>query len=180
MCVFPGVASVVSRVLCPFVRVFVSTLTALYIPAKSPKAKAEIVKRMSHQLRTPLPHFYASHPVLARTSIDEMDMPIREHASRQLWMWINWTSVLWMAFCLAALIGAGVAVSPYLPLAVVVVPMLLAGLNSSRGICANWFHFVFAAVPFVLVTTVNSVLVFLYALATLDRLVNQSATQPVS
>lgn len=91
-------------------------------------------------------------------------------------MWITWTSVLWMAFCLAALIGVGVAISPYLPLTVVVVPMVLAGLNSSRGICANWCHFAFAAVPFVLVTTVNSVQVFLYALATLDRSVSLSVS----
>lgn len=126
---------------------------------------------MSHQLITNL-------DVWAFLSRTNMDMSILELTPRQLWMWINWTSVLWMAFCLAALIGTGVVVSPYLPLAVVVIPMVLAGLNSSRGICANWFHFAFAAVPFVLVTTVNSVLVLLYALASLDRSASLSISQP--
>eukprot|EP00903_Cladosiphon_okamuranus_P012301 g11533.t1 len=86
-------------------------------------------------------------------------------SQNQLWMWFNLTSVLWMVLCLVALIGSGVAVSPYIPIAVVAIPVVLAGLNSSIGML---FTLAVAAVPFVLLTTVNSVLVFLYAMATLD------------
>eukprot|EP00752_Nemacystus_decipiens_P001489 g1463.t1 len=86
----------------------------------------------------------------------------------QLWMWINVTSVLWMLLCLVALLGSGVAVSPYIPIAVVVVPVVWAGLNSSMGMRGSWCYLAVASVPFVLLTTVNSVLVFLYAMATLD------------
>lgn len=81
------------------------------------------------------------------------------------------TSVLWMVLCLVALIGSAMAVSPYIPIAVVVVPVVWAGLNSSMGMHAlgTWCYLVVAAVPFVLLTAVNSVLVFLYSMATLDR-----------
>lgn len=87
----------------------------------------------------------------------------------QLWMWINITSVLWMALCLAVLVGSGVAVSPWVPVAVLVVPLVLAVLNSSKGMVVSFCYLTVAAVPFVLLTAVNSVLVFLYAMATLDR-----------
>lgn len=91
-------------------------------------------------------------------------------------MWINVTSVLWMALCLVALLGSGVAVSPYIPIVVVVVPIMWAGLNSPMGIemLGTWCYLAVAAVPFVLLTAVNSVLVFLYAMATLDRSVDVS------
>ena len=84
-------------------------------------------------------------------------------------MWINVTSVLWMVLCLVALIGSGAAISLYIPIAVVVVPVVWAGLNSSMGMLGTWCYLAVAAVPFVLLTAVNSALVFLYAMATLDR-----------
>ncbi|CAN0520320.1 unnamed protein product, partial [Ectocarpus sp. 12 AP-2014] len=86
----------------------------------------------------------------------------------QLWMWINVTSVLWMLLCAGTLIGSGFAVSPLLPVMIAIIPPVLAGLNTARGTIATWCYLCVAAVPFVLLTTVNSVLVLLYALATLD------------
>ncbi|CAB1114147.1 unnamed protein product [Ectocarpus sp. CCAP 1310/34] len=86
----------------------------------------------------------------------------------QLWMWINVTSVLWMLLCGGTLVGSGFAVSPLIPVMLVIIPPVLAGLNTARGTIATWRYLCVAAVPFVLLTTVNSVLVFLYALATLD------------
>ncbi|CAN0526189.1 unnamed protein product, partial [Ectocarpus sp. 12 AP-2014] len=83
-------------------------------------------------------------------------------------MWINVTSVLWMLLCAGTLIGSGFAVSPLLPVMIAIIPPVLAGLNTARGTIATWCYLCVAAVPFVLLTTVNSVLVLLYALATLD------------
>lgn len=79
-----------------------------------------------------------------------------------------------MLLCLVVLLGSGVAVSPYIPIAVVVVPFVWAGLNSSMGMLGTWCYLAVASVPFVLLTAVNSVLVFLYAMATVDRSVNVS------
>ncbi|CAM9734345.1 unnamed protein product [Ectocarpus sp. 12 AP-2014] len=86
----------------------------------------------------------------------------------QLWMWINVTSVLWMLLCAGTLVGSGFAVSPLIPVMIAIIPPVLAGLNTARGTIATWRYLCVAAVPFVLLTTVNSVLVLLYALATLD------------
>lgn len=81
-----------------------------------------------------------------------------------------------MALCLTTLIGSGIAISPYIPVMVLVIPFVVAGLNSSTDMVATWCNFAVAALPFVLFTTVNSVLVFLYAMATLDRLVEPVLT----
>ncbi|CAM9498935.1 unnamed protein product [Ectocarpus fasciculatus] len=86
----------------------------------------------------------------------------------QLWMWINVTSVLWMLLCVGTLIGSGFAVSPLIPVMMALIPPVMAGLNSSRGTLATWRYLFVAAVPYVMLTTVNSVLVLLYAVATLD------------
>lgn len=86
-------------------------------------------------------------------------------------MWINVSSMVWMLLCATVLIGASMAVSPYLVVAVILTPFVVGGLNSAGGSLASWASLAVSAVPFVLVSAVHSVLVFLFAMATLDRLV---------
>lgn len=87
-------------------------------------------------------------------------------------MWINVSSMLWMLLCATVLIGASMAVSPYVVVAVVLTPFVVGGLNSAGGSLASWASFAVSAVPYVLVFAVHSVLVFLFAMATLDRFVH--------
>lgn len=77
-----------------------------------------------------------------------------------------------MSICLAVLIGASVTVSPYIGIAIVAVPVVLGALNSPDGASpSTWLYHAVSSIPFILVTAVHSVLVFLFALATLDRCV---------
>lgn len=86
-------------------------------------------------------------------------------------MWINVSSVVWMVLCLAVLLGSGVAVSAYIPVGVFLIPLILGGLNLAGSSLPVWTSLTVSALPFVLLTAVHSVLVFLFALTTLDRLV---------
>lgn len=85
-------------------------------------------------------------------------------------MWINVSSMVWMLLCATVLIGASLAVSPYVVVAVILTPFVVGGLNSAGGSLASWASLAVSSVPFVLVSSVHSVLVFLFAMATLDRL----------
>ncbi|CAN0251919.1 unnamed protein product [Ascophyllum nodosum] len=87
---------------------------------------------------------------------------------KQLWMWINVSSVLWMLLCLAVLVGSAFAVTPFIILAVFLVPLIVGGLNFARGSLSTWACLALSAIPYVLMTAVHSVLVLLYALCTLD------------
>lgn len=96
----------------------------------------------------------------------------KKHAHRQLWMWINVSSVLWMLLCLAVMIGASITTIPYLAVAIVGACFVLAGLSAAGARLPTLGSLAVSALPFVLVTSVHAVLVFLFALATLDRSVS--------
>lgn len=84
-------------------------------------------------------------------------------------MWINVTSVVWIMLCLAVLVGSAFAVTPLILVAVLILPVVLGGLNFANGSPSTWACLALSAIPYVLMTAVHSVLVLLYALATLDR-----------
>lgn len=71
--------------------------------------------------------------------------------------------------CLVVLIGSTFAVTPLILVAVLILPVVLGGLNFANGSLSTWACLALSAIPYVLMTAVHSVLVLLYALATLDR-----------
>lgn len=74
-----------------------------------------------------------------------------------------------MLLCALTLIGVSVLVTPWVGVGVLLAPFLLGALNVAGGDAAKWACMAMSAIPFVLVTSVHSVLVLLFAVATIDR-----------
>lgn len=76
---------------------------------------------------------------------------------------------MWMAFSALVLIGVSVFVTPWVGAVVLLAPFLLGALNVCGDTPTYWAWMALSAIPFVLVASVNSVLVLIFAVATLDR-----------
>lgn len=84
-------------------------------------------------------------------------------------MWFNVSSAIWMGFCAIVLIGVSAVATPWIAVVVLLAPLLLAGLNVAGASGTYWAYMAVATVPYALLTSVHSVLILLYAIATLDR-----------
>lgn len=84
-------------------------------------------------------------------------------------MWINVSSVIWILFCAGVMAGVTIVMTPWIAVVVLVAPLVVGGLNVAGASASYWAYMAMAAVPFALMTAVHSVLVLLYAVATLDR-----------
>lgn len=74
-----------------------------------------------------------------------------------------------MLFCAIVLMGVSSVVTPWIAVVVLLAPVIVGGLNVAGFSLIYWAYLAVAAVPFALMTSVHSVLIFLFAVGTLDR-----------